>query len=79
MQNQPSQHPRDIAVRAALADAAALAAMLTDEFVASYRGGFRDEYLGVLAGFVTDLGGVIETGREPVVQFGERRIAIRFE
>ena len=80
MQNRPSADPRDQAVRAALADASSLAAMLTDEFVATYRGSLRDVYMATLAAFVVDLGGrVTETqDRQLVADFAGRRIRVRF-
>jgi hypothetical protein len=80
MQNRPSADPRDQAIRAALADASSLAAMLTDEFIATYRGSLRDVYVATLAAFVVDLGGRLEEtqGRQYVADFGGRRIGVRF-
>jgi hypothetical protein len=79
MRSQPSTHPRDEAIRAALRDATALASILAGEFFASYDGPQRSEYLRVLGDIVADLGGTLAD--EPsgtVAAFEGRRIAIRF-
>jgi hypothetical protein len=79
MQSRPSQDPRDQVVRAALADAAVLAAMLSDEYHATYTGSDRAGYLAVLATWLADLGCVIEDGPGGAsATFDGRRIAIRF-
>jgi hypothetical protein len=79
MQNAPSQDPRDQAIRAALRDAATLAAMVVDELRASYRGSERALYVETLGTYVADLGGsVVEQEDDAViVVFGGRRIAVR--
>jgi hypothetical protein len=77
--DRPSQHPRDVAVRAALRDAALLASFVENRLQASYRGPERAEYVRVLTGFVSDLGGSIEEGpSELVATIGERRISVAF-
>ena len=63
MQNRPSRHPRDDAIRAALRDAAVLAGIISDEFHVTYQGPERAEYLRVLAANVTDLGGALGSVR----------------
>ena len=79
MQNQPSQDPRDQVMRAALADAAVLAAMLADEYHASYIGPDRARYLAILGTWLADLGGVLEEGPiGPTARFEGRAISIRF-
>ena len=79
MQGRPSQNPRDEAIRAAHHDAAVLAALMSDEFRATYRGPERAEYVRVLAAIVADLGGALASGASGVaVAFVDRRIAIRF-
>lgn len=79
MQNRPSQHPRDVVVRAAMNDAATLVGMLAGEFQASYAGPDRAAYLAALGTWVSDMGGAIEPeGDGAAVRFNERRIAIRF-
>ena len=80
MQNAPSADPRDQAIRAALRDAASLAAMVATEFRASYWGAERAVYVATLAEYVTDLGGRLEEAgaRDLVADFGERRISVRF-
>ena len=79
MENRPSRHPQDIAVRAALHDAAALAAMAADEFTSTYAGGRQHEYLTVLESYVSDFAGRIEAdGKAVYAVFGERRISVRF-
>jgi hypothetical protein len=63
-----------------MADAAAIVSMANDEFVASYRGREREEYVRVLTGFVSDCGGSVEPMPLGLIAtFGPRRIAIRFE
>jgi hypothetical protein len=79
MQNAPSEDPRDQAIRAALRDAATLAAMVVDEVRASYRGSERALYVETLGTYVADLGGSV-VGQESdavIVAFGGRRIAVR--
>jgi hypothetical protein len=79
MQNRPSHDPRDEAIRAALRDAAVLAGIAADEFVATYQGPERSEYVRVLAAYVADLGGALDDGPWGVVAtFAGRRIAVRF-
>ncbi len=79
MQNRPSQNPRDDAIRAALRDGAVLAGIVTGEFQATYQGPERTEYLRVLAGNVTDLGGGLEQSPDGIaVVFPGRRIVVRF-
>ena len=79
MENRPSQDPRDVVRRCAMNDAAAIAAMLVDEYEATYQGPDRDAYLAALGSWVADLGGTVEdAGIAPAVQFETRRIAIRF-
>jgi hypothetical protein len=79
MQDTPSADPRDQAIRAALRDVAALAAMVAGEFYATYVGPDRAEYLHVLGDYVADLGGRLEDGPTgPIVAVDSRRIAIRF-
>ena len=79
MENRPSQDPRDLVIRAALADAAALAGMLTDEYEATYGGPDRAAYLTTLSGWLADLGGALEDGPGgPTARFPGRTIAIRF-
>jgi hypothetical protein len=80
MQNTPSSDPRDQAIRAALHDAAILAAMVATEFRASYWGAERSVYVATLAGHVTDLGGHLEEagGGGLVATFDERQITVRF-
>ena len=79
MQNRPSQHPRDVVVRAAMNDAATLVGMLVDEFQATYTGPDRHAYLAALGAWVSDMGGAIEQGGGgAAVRFNERRITIRF-
>ena len=79
MQNLPSADPRDQAIRAALRDASALAAMVATEFQASYWGAERSVYVATLVEYVTDLGGHLEEvgTRDLVADFGGRRITIR--
>ena len=60
MQDTPSADPRDQAIRAALRDAATLAAMVVTEFTASYWGAEPAVYVPTLAAYVTDLGGHLE-------------------
>ena len=77
--DRPSQHPRDVAVRAALRDAALLASFVENRLQASYRGPERAEYVRVLSGFVVDLGGTLEERPgELVATIGARRIAVAF-
>jgi hypothetical protein len=76
MQNRPSQDPRDAIRRSAMNDAAAIAAMLADEYEATYQGPDREAYLAALATWLGDLEGRVIDG--PAVQFPTRRIAIRF-
>ena len=57
METHRSSDPRDRAIGAALQDAAALAAMVSDELTTSYRGSRRDLYLRTLRAYVLDLGG----------------------
>jgi hypothetical protein len=80
MKDTPSADPRDQAIRAALRDAATLAAMVVTELRASYWGDERAVYVATLAEYVSDLGGRLEEAgtRELVADFGERRITIRF-
>jgi hypothetical protein len=79
MQDIPSADPRDQAIRAALRDVAALAAIVAGEFDASYAGPDRAGYLRVLGDYLADLGGQIEDGpKGPEVAVDGRRIAIRF-
>jgi len=79
MENRPSKIPRDIATKAALNDAAALASMVTDEFRSSYAGTEPNEYLRVLRSYVAGFAGTLEARDGAVVAvFGERRIRIRF-
>jgi len=80
MKDTPSADPRDQAIRAALRDAATLAAMVVTEFRASYWGAERTVYVTTLAAYVTDLGGHLEEvgTRDLVADFGERRITVRF-
>ena len=79
MRNRPSSDPRDEAMRAALRDVAVLAGMPDDEFRATYEGPERSGYVRVLAAYLADLGGSLETGAfGPVAAFADRRIAIRF-
>jgi hypothetical protein len=80
MQNTPSVHPRDEAIRAALRDAATLAGMVAADFRASYWGAERAVYVATLAEYVTDLGGCLEEAgtRDLVADFGGRRITVRF-
>ena len=80
MQDTPSADPRDEAIRAALRDVAALAAIVAGEFYATYVGPDRAEYLRVLGDYVADLGGRLEDGPTgPLVAVDGRRIAIRFD
>jgi len=67
-------------LRAALADAASLAAIIADEFRASYRGERRDVYIGTLARYVADLGGSLEEKPDGglTAAFEGRRISVRF-
>jgi len=79
MQDTPSTDPRDEAIRAALRDVAALAAIVAGDFHATYVGPDRAEYLRVLGGYMADLGGRLEDGPTgPLVAVDGRRIAIRF-
>ena len=80
MRDIPSTDPRDQAIRAALRDVAALAAIVAGEFYATYVGAERSVYVATLAAYVTDLGGRLEeTGtRDLVADFGGRRITVRF-
>jgi hypothetical protein len=79
MQDAPSADPRDQAIRAALRDVAALAAIVAGEFHATYVGPDRAMYLHVLGDYLADLGGRLEEGPSgPVVAVDGRRIAIRF-
>ena len=79
MQDTPSADPRDQAIRAALRDVAALAAIVAGEFHASYVGPDRAGYLHVLGDYLADLGGRLEDGPSgPVVAVDGRRIVIRF-
>jgi hypothetical protein len=57
MQDPPSGNPQDRAIRAALRDASALAAMVATAFTATYRGHERTTDVSTLAGSVTDVGG----------------------
>jgi hypothetical protein len=79
MQDTPSADPRDQAIRAALRDAATMAAMVATEFSASYWGAERAVYIATLAAYVVDLGGRFEEvgAKELVADFGGRRITIR--
>jgi hypothetical protein len=77
MQDRPSDDPRDDAIRAALRDGAALAAMLSDEFQSTYRGSERSEYVRVLASTIEDLGGrLAQQGVLLAAEFADRRITI---
>ncbi len=59
-------------------DAAALAAMVADEFQATYAGPDRRAYLDRLGTWLADLGGVVQDGLTgPLAAFGGRPIAIR--
>jgi hypothetical protein len=79
MKDTPSADPRDQAIRAALRDVAALAAIVAGEFHASYVGPDRAGYLHVLGDYLADLGGRLEDGPSgPVVAVDGRQIAIRF-
>ena len=79
MKDAPSADPRDQAIRAALRDVAALAAIVAGEFHASYVGPDRAGYLHVLGDYLADLGGRLEDGPSgPVVAVDGRQIAIRF-
>jgi hypothetical protein len=79
MQNRPSLHPRDQATRAALNDAAVIAAMTEPEIRASYYGTERAEYTRVLAEWLSGLDGTIEDGGDRlVVRLRGREIAVRF-
>ena len=80
MERHPSTNPRDQAIGAALRDASSLAAMVADEFQATYRGTRRDEYRRTLATYLADLGGTLEDGdgHDLLVRFGTRRITLRF-
>jgi hypothetical protein len=49
MKDMPSADPRDQAIRAALRDAATLAAMVVTELTASYWGAERSVYVATLA------------------------------
>ena len=79
MQNAPSADPRDQAIRAALRDAASLAAMVATEFRATYWGAKRSVYVATLAAYVVDLGGRLDEAgpKDLVADFGGRRITIR--
>jgi hypothetical protein len=79
MQDTPSADPRDQAIRAALRDVAALAAIVAGEFHATHVGSDRAGYLHVLGDYLADLGGRLEDGPNgPVVAVDGRRIVIRF-
>jgi hypothetical protein len=79
MRDTPSADPRDQAIRAALRDVAALAAIVAGEFHATYVGPDRAGYLHVLGDYLADLGGRLEEGPSgPVVAVDGRRIVIRF-
>jgi len=79
MSDTPSADPRDQAIRAALRDVAALAAIVAGEFDATYVGPDRARYLHVLGDYLADLGGRLEDGPNgPVVAVDGRRIVIRF-
>jgi hypothetical protein len=79
MKDAPSADPRDQAIRAALRDAATLAAIIAGEFHATYVGPDRARYLHVLGDYLADLGGRLEDGPNgPVVAVDGRRIVIRF-
>jgi hypothetical protein len=80
MRDTPSADPRDQAIRAALRDAATLAAMVATEFSASYWSAERGTYVATLAAYVVDLGGHLEEAgtRDLVADFGGRRITVRF-
>jgi hypothetical protein len=79
MQDTPSADPRDQAIRAALRDVAALAAIVAGDFYATYVGSDRAAYLRVLGDYLADLGGRLEDGPTgPMVAVDGRRIAIRF-
>jgi hypothetical protein len=81
MRDSPSADPRFQAIRAALLDAASLAAMVAADFWATYWGVERAVYVATLAAYVTDLGGHLEEEvglRDLVAHFGGRRITIRF-
>ena len=79
MQDAPSADPRDQAIRAALRDVAALAAIVAGEFHATYVGPDRAGYLHVLGDYLADLGGRLEDGPNgPVVAVDGRRIVVRF-
>jgi hypothetical protein len=79
MKDTPSADPRDQAIRAALRDAATLAAMVVTELTASYWGAERSVYIATLAAYVVDLGGRLEEAgpKDLVADFGGRRITIR--
>jgi hypothetical protein len=79
MQDESSQDPRDVAIRAALRDAATLAAMVADEVTGSYRGTERALYAETLGTYLAHLGGAL-VGQEDdavIVAFGGRRITVR--
>ncbi len=79
MRNQPSNDPRDLAVKAAMRDAVTLGSILEGEFCSTYVGPDKAEYLAVLRSWLADLGVVIEDGEGgPVAAFADRRITIRF-
>jgi hypothetical protein len=79
MRDTPSADPRDQAIRAALRDVAALAAIVAGEFHATYVGPDRARYLHILGDYLADLGGRLEDGPNgPVVAVDGRRIVIRF-
>ena len=79
MQNRPSLHPRDQATRAALNDAAVIAAMTEPEIRASYYGAEREEYTRVLREWLSGLGGTLEDGDgRLLVRLRGREIAVRF-
>ena len=80
MKDTPSADPSDQAIRAALRDAATLAAMVVTEFRASYWGAERSVYVATLAAYVTDLGGRLEEAgtSDVIADFGALRITVRF-
>ena len=80
MKDIPSADPRDHAIRAALRDAATMAAMVATELTASYWGVERAIYVATLAAYVADLGGRLDEAgsKDLVADFGGRRITVRF-
>jgi hypothetical protein len=78
MRNEPSTHPRDMAMRAALRDIASLAAIVSGEFRSTYVGPERAEYVRLLGEYVSSLGGRLEEGPAGLVaEFEGRTVAIQ--